>query len=63
MTIDALINGKDKNIWNQSLSNEYGRLAQGNDAGVKGSDTIEFIRHTEVPTNKKVTYANFVCDE
>lgn len=49
-------------IWNQSLSNEFGRIAQGNDAGVKYTDACEFIYVWEVPTNKKVTYANWVLD-
>ena len=42
--------------------NEWGRLSHGNDAGVEYTDTIEYIAHTEVPKNKKFTYASFVCD-
>ena len=45
-----------------ALSNEWGRLAQGNYSGVESTDTIEFIPHTDVPQSKKVTYASFVCD-
>ena len=41
------------------MSNELGRLAQGNDHGVKHTDTIKLINKTEVPKEKKVTYANF----
>ena len=48
--------------WFKALSNEWGRLSHGNDAGVEYTDTIEYIAHTEVPKNKKVTYASFVCD-
>ena len=44
------------------MSNEIGRLAQGNDRGVKLTDTIDFIFKNEMPTDKIVTYANFVCD-
>ena len=44
------------------MSNKWGRLATGNDAGVQYTDTIEFITHAEVPENVKVTYASFVCD-
>ena len=29
---------------------------------VESTDTIEFINHCKVPTNRKVTYASFVCD-
>jgi len=61
-TIDTLLQGPDKHIWTKSLSNDWGRLAQGNDSGVKGTDTIKFISKSEVPYDKKVTYASFVCD-
>ena len=48
--------------WSIALSNELGRLAQGVEDRVIGTDTIDFIPKNEVPHNKKVTYANFVCD-
>ena len=44
------------------LSNEIGRLAQGVGDHVAGTDTIDFINKSEVPENKKVAYANFICD-
>ena len=59
--MNNLLNGTDKIKWIRALSNEIARLAKGNDAGVIGSDTIEFIPYNEVPKNSKVTYANFVC--
>ena len=37
-------------------------MAQGNNAGVIDTDTIKFIPKTEVPVDKKVTYAMMVCD-
>jgi hypothetical protein len=40
-SLDSLINGTDKVSWLSSLSNEWGRLAQGNDNGVASTDTIE----------------------
>ena len=43
-------------------SNEIGRLAQGNVHGVTSTNTMDFIFKHEVPTHKKVTYANFICD-
>ena len=61
-TIDSLLKGDNSAIWERSLSNEWGRLAQGNNLGVKGTNTISFISKSEVPTDKKVTYASFVCD-
>ena len=61
-TIDSLLTGQNKDTWLRSLSNEWGRLAQGNDNGIKGTDTIEFIHRSQVPSDKQVTYASYVCD-
>ena len=61
-TIDSLLQGKSSQVWNRSLSNEWGRLADGNDAGIKGTQTIVFIPQSMVPSDKKVTYATMVCD-
>ena len=60
-SIDELLRGPDKDIWDRALSNEVGHLAQGNNAGVTSTDIIDFISHSDVPKNVKVTYANFVC--
>ena len=38
-TIDSLITGSNKDIWTKSLSNDWGRLAQGNSLGIKGTHT------------------------
>ena len=59
-TIDSLITGKSKDMWLRSLSNDWGRLAQGNIHGVKGTDTIKFISKNNIPSNKNVTYASFI---
>ena len=61
-TIDFLITGKSKDVWLRSLSNDWGRLAQGNVHGVKGTNTIKFISKNDVPSNKKVTCTSFACD-
>ena len=61
-TIDTVCKGPNKNTWLQSLSNEWGRLAQGNDAGVHFNDVIEFISQQEVPSDRDVTYATYVLD-
>ena len=60
--IDNLLQGPLKHIWNISLSNEWGRLAQGNKHGVTSTDTIDFIHQHEVPRDRDVTYATFVLD-
>ena len=62
MTIDQLVRGKDGGQWNRGLENELGRLSNGISNRVTGSKTINFIHKADVPKNKKVTYANFICD-
>ena len=61
-TIDTILHGSDRKIWTQSLSNEWGRLAQGNDNGVHCTNTIDFITRQEVPHGREITYATFVLD-
>ena len=61
-TIDTMCNGDQKEIWIQSLSNEWGRLAQGNDFGVEYNDVIDFIIQQEVPKDRDVTYAKYILE-
>ena len=61
-TLRKLLTGTDKKRWNKCVSMEIGRLAQGNIHGVVHTDTIKFIFKEEIPTDEKVTYAQFVCD-
>ena len=44
------------------MSMELGHLAQGNDYCITPTNTIDFIRHTDVPGSTKITHANFVAD-
>ena len=60
--IDTLRGLEKKVIWDKALTNEWGRLAQGNCYGVLPTDTISFIFWHEVPSDWDVTYASFVCD-
>ena len=62
LSIDALLNSSDNKIWQKSLSNEWGRLADGNIYGIKGTKTITFISKHAVPRDRDVTYATYVCD-
>ena len=39
-TVKPLLFGADSKIWIRGLSKELGRLAQGNNYGVKSTDTI-----------------------
>ena len=63
LSIDLLLQGNDgRKIFQPSLSNEWGCLAQGHSIGVEGTDTIDFIPHVEVPSDRRVTHASFFCD-
>ena len=44
------------------MSNELGGLAQGNYVGVKANNCVDFIHHQDVANDRKVAYANFVCN-
>ena len=44
------------------MSNELGRLSQGNYAGFKANDRVNFINNRDFPNDRKVNYAIFVCD-
>eukprot|EP00804_Cyclotella_cryptica_P028785 CCRYP_018721-RB/>CCRYP_018721-RB protein AED:0.41 eAED:0.41 QI:0/0/0/1/0/0/3/0/816 len=50
--------------WTISSANEFGRLAQGVGGRIKGTDTIRFIRKSDIPQDcrKDVTYGRFVCN-
>ena len=52
-----LIQGPDKEIWTKSLANEFGRLTQGVQNRIEGTNTMYFIPKEEVSfETKKVTY-------
>ena len=62
-SVEKLLNGEHGTTrWQPAMSNEWGRLATVNQAGVQYTDTIEFISQEAVPTDTRVTYASFVCD-
>ena len=48
-----LIKGLERQIWEQAYANDLGRLAQGVD-NIKGTNTIFFIAHYEVPKGKSL---------
>ena len=59
-----LIQSKHATLWKRSFSNELGRLAKGIPPFVKnGTNTIEFIKHSSIPTNKRITYGRIVVVE
>ena len=60
ISIDSKLREKPE-ICGQSTSNGLGRLAQVI-TDVHCNDAMEFILKSKVPSHKKVTYANMVCD-
>jgi hypothetical protein len=52
---------KFRDAWNISTANKFSRLAQRVGGCVKGTNTIEFISKSEVPSDcfKDVTYIKF----
>jgi hypothetical protein len=46
--------------WMRSTANGIVRLTQGLKHGIKGTNTIKFIRNYDVPAGCKVTYGYFV---
>ena len=63
LSLDTLLgeeNGDSR--WQPALSNEWDRLAQDNDVGVAGTNTIKCVPYRDVRKENKVTYASFVCD-
>ena len=51
-------------VWGKSMGKEIGRLAQGLDGVVEGTDTLDFITRDEIPQDRwgDVTYARIVCN-
>ena len=62
VTINSLLNDKMKNTWSVAIFNELGRLAQGVEDCVTATNNNSFIPKNQVPSNKKVSCANFICD-
>ena len=61
-TIDTLLSGPHSSTWWTTLSNELGRLTNGVHGRVCATNTIRFILRFDIPSDRKITYANFICD-
>ena len=61
LNIDKLITMADTNhVWLWGLDNELGWLAQGFEPNkITGTNTLKFIEKMKIPSNRKITYANF----
>jgi hypothetical protein len=55
---------KHREDWTKSFANELGRLAQGVGGRQKGTNTVYYIRHDQVPENRRkdVTYGRICVD-
>jgi hypothetical protein len=48
-------------LWKRGFGNERGRLFQGI-RDIPGTDTCLFIKITNIPKDRKITYGKIVCD-
>ena len=55
---------KFNKTWTTSSANEFGRLVNGVGGRVKGTNTIRFIKHDDVPQKRRkdITYGSFQCN-
>jgi hypothetical protein len=67
-SLKKLLHGPDADTWKRGLANEWGRLlphgigiTRPPPEWIDGTGTIFFIAKTQVPTGRKITYANFIC--
>ena len=61
-TVSSLIIGANKHVWLHELRNKLSQLYQGNNHGVQYTDTTNLIFRSEVPNDRSITYASFVCN-
>ena len=61
-SLNNLLKGSTATTWRRSTTNELGRLSQGIKGRVDGTNAVKFIKKSQVPKGKTVTYVNMVCD-
>ena len=61
-TIDSLLTGSHSATSLTALTNELGRLTNGVHGCVCATNTIRFILQSDIPSDRHITYANFICD-
>ena len=59
-----IANPKTRAVWQRAFGNELGRLAQGMPGRVEGTNTIFFIRKSDIPADRRgdVTYVGYVVN-
>ena len=67
-SLEKLLKGPDKDLWDKSNTNEWGRLlpngvgkSRTDNQKIKGAETIKFIKKSQVPDGRRFTYVNHVC--
>ena len=60
-SLDSLLKGDISTVWKTSLSNKLGQIAQGI-GDISGNDVVDYIKKSDVPADRIVKYANFICD-
>lgn len=66
MEYKNLINTPNKStLWIKSFCNELGRLAQGFDKDIEGTNTLHFVPYSTIPKERKhdITYGRIVVSE
>ena len=68
-SLTKLLRGPDATMWSRSHANKWGRLLEfgiGQNCPaserIAGTGTIFFVKKTDVPANRHVSYANYVCN-
>jgi hypothetical protein len=68
-SLTKLLLGSEAQTWERSLTNEWGRLLEhgiGTNRPlaeqITGTGTLFFVEKAHVPKDRKVTYANFICN-
>ncbi len=68
-SIKKLLKGPDAKIWDRGRANEWGHLLEHGvglqrpaSERIEGSGTLFFVRRANIPADRKVSYANMVCD-
>ena len=61
-SLQTLRSGPDKGTWEISTANEGGSKSCLPSKRINRTNTIFFVSRHTIPSNKKNTYANFVCD-
>ena len=57
-----LSNLRTRPTWTKAASNKYGHLINGNTAYIQGTQTMEHIALSSIPSDQTITYGTMVCD-